>query len=164
MGMNLGIAIVGAWLMLSADNAPGEEQVRAVIERSLPFVMEEGERWIAEKKCVTCHQVPFMVWALNAAADRGIDLDRQKRNECGTWALTWKNMATKEDLEKGEQHTLARHSDPVAQLLLARGNRGESAKWPALFAERLAAGQQEGGSWRAGGRLSAQKTSAQVKH
>jgi squalene-hopene/tetraprenyl-beta-curcumene cyclase len=155
--MNLGIAIAGVWLMMAVGDAPSDEQACVAIEKSLPFVMAEGERWIAEKKCVTCHQVPFMVWALNAAAERGMELNRQKREECSSWAIEWKNMATKEDLEKGEEHTLARHSDPVAQLLLARGKGNTSATWPALFAERLATGQEEDGSWKAGGQLPLQK-------
>jgi squalene-hopene/tetraprenyl-beta-curcumene cyclase len=155
--MQLSISMVAVWLLLGADAAQTDRQVRAAIERSLPFVQAEGERWIAEKKCVTCHQVPFMVWALNAAAERGIELDRQKRDECGSWAIDWKNMATKEDLDQGEQHTLARHTDPVAQLLLARSKSDASAMWPELFAERLAAGQQDDGSWKAGGQLPSQK-------
>jgi hypothetical protein len=183
--MQLSVSFVAVSLLLGSDAAPKDGPVRAAIERSLPFVQAEGERWIAEKKCVTCHQVPFMVWALNAAADRGIELNRQKRNECGSWAIDWKNMATKEDLDQGEQYTLARHTDPVAQLLLARsqihrstdqstltlalsqreregasavsqGER-EQAMWPVLFAERLAAGQQDDGSWKAGGQLPSQK-------
>src|SRR5437764_888688 len=128
--MNLGVAIAGAWLLIGVGDAPSDEQVRAAVERSLPFVMAEGEKWIAEKKCVTCHQVPFMVWALNAAAERGIELDRPKREACGSWAVEWKNMATKEDLEQGEEHTLARHTDPVAQLLLGRGTASKSESWP----------------------------------
>ena len=68
-------------------------------------------------------------------------------------------MATKEDLEKGEGYTLARHNDPVAQLLLARSvkERESPAAWAKLFAGRLAAGQQEDGSWKAGGQLPSQK-------
>src|SRR5438876_5030797 len=112
--MNMSLVVIGAWVFVAVGDAPTEEQASAAVERSLPFVVAEGERWIAEKKCVTCHQVPFMVWALNAAAERGIELDRQKRDECSSWAVEWKNMATKEDLEQGERHTLARHTDPVA--------------------------------------------------
>jgi squalene-hopene/tetraprenyl-beta-curcumene cyclase len=100
-----------------------------------------------------------MVWSLNAAADRDIALDEQKRADCGFWAVDWKNMATKEDLEKGEGHTLARHNDPVAQLLLGSSakDRDLSARWVKLFAEQLTAGQQEDGSWKAGGQLPSQK-------
>src|SRR5262245_2315865 len=107
------IAFLLPCLALAAEPVAADEPVRAAIQRSLPFVQAEGDRWISEKKCVTCHQVPFMVWALNSAAERGIELDRQKRDECDAWARDWKNMASKEDLEKGEQHTLARSNDPV---------------------------------------------------
>src|SRR3954463_6021752 len=140
--MNLSVVIAGAALLVGAGDAPTEHAVRAAIERSLPFVQSEGERWIAEKKCVTCHQVPFMVWALNAAAGRGIELDASKRKECGSWAVEWKNMATKEDLEKGEQHTLARHTDPVAQLLLGRDSRYRT---PLTLA--LSQGEREQTTW-----------------
>ncbi len=162
--MNSYLAI--SCLLLAAGDAPTDQMVRATIERSLPFIQTEGQKWIDEKKCVTCHQVPFMVWSLNAAAERGIVLDEQKRADCNSWALDWKHMATKEDLEKGEEPTLARHNDPVAQLLLARSTKEgeESAAWVKLFAERLAAGQQEDGSWKAGGQLPGQKRSERETH
>jgi squalene-hopene/tetraprenyl-beta-curcumene cyclase len=162
--MHLSLLLIGS--LLAADSHPTDDQVRAVIERSLPFIQGEGQRWIDEKKCVTCHQVPFMVWSLNAAADRGIVLDREKLADCSTWATDWQHMATKEDLEKGEQQTLARHNDPVAQLLLGRSvrDRESSATWPALFAERLAAGQQDDGSWKAGGQLPGQKRPERETH
>jgi len=164
--MNLTFALVSCTLVLAADPPPTDDQVRSTIERSIPFVLAEGQRWIDEKKCVTCHQVPFMVWSLNAAADKGLAMDRQKMADCGEWATNWRNMATKEDLEKGEQPTLARHSDPVAQLLLGRSvrDRDTSAAWAALFAERLAAGQQDDGSWKAGGQLPGQKRPERETH
>jgi hypothetical protein len=157
--MSLALTIIGCGLLLGADPLAADEQVRAAIERSLPFIETEGQRWIEEKKCVTCHQVPFMVWSLNAAAERGIVHDGQRLADCSSWAMDWKNLATKEDLEKGEAHTLSRHHDPVTQLLLGRARReGDSSEsWPAMFAERLAAGQQDDGSWKAGGQLPAQK-------
>jgi antitoxin (DNA-binding transcriptional repressor) of toxin-antitoxin stability system len=157
--MHLSLAFLGCCGLLTFGQSPSDEAVRATIERSLPFIQAEGQRWIDEKKCVTCHQVPFMVWSLNAAAERGIILDEQQRADCAAWAIDWKNMATKEDLEKGEELTLARHNDPVAQLLLAQlaSGRAMNEKWPVMFAERLAAGQQEDGSWKAGGQLPSQK-------
>jgi hypothetical protein len=164
--MHLGSLIVTSWFLLAAGESPTDDAVRATIERSLPFIQAEGQRWMDEKKCVTCHQVPFMVWSLNAAADRGIVLDDEKRADCGAWAIDWKHMATKEDLEKGQEHTQARHNDPVAQLLLAwpANNREKAEKWSALFAERLAAGQQEDGSWKAGGQLPGQKRPERETH
>src|SRR5262245_41288222 len=151
------VALVAWSLLLAADQPPSDGEVRAAVERSLPFVQVEGQRWIDDKKCVTCHQVPFMVWALNAAADRGLAVDRQKLSDWRTWATDWKHMATKEQLEQGEQATLSKHHDSVAQMLLGRSMRDTAAAWPGLFAERLAAGQLEDGSWKAGGQLPSQK-------
>ncbi len=158
--MLLGTPLACCLALLAADAPPTDADVRGVVERSLPFVEGEGQRWIDEKKCVTCHQVPFMVWSLNAAADRGFAVDRQKLDEWQTWATDWQHMATKEQLEKGEEVTLSSHHDPVAQLLLGRRiQEGESAAatWPALFAKYLAAGQLDDGSWKAGGQLPSQK-------
>jgi len=157
--MHLDSLVVVSCLLLAADESPSDDAVRTTIERSLPFIQTEGQRWIDEKKCVTCHQVPFMVWSLNAAADRGIVLDEHRLADCSAWAINWKNMATKEDLEKGEQHTLARHNDPVAQLLLSRSakERASTEQWADMFADRLVAGQQDDGSWKAGGQLPSQK-------
>src|SRR6476620_198247 len=109
--MSFALTIIGCGLLLAADPPASDEQVRLTIERSLPFIEEEGQRWIDEKKCVTCHQVPFMVWSLNAAADRGFVVDRQKLDEWQTWATDWKHMATKEQLEKGDEVTLTNHHD-----------------------------------------------------
>jgi Prenyltransferase and squalene oxidase repeat len=151
--------LVGCGLLLAAGRLAAEDAVRATIERSLPFIEREGQRWIDEKKCVTCHQVPFMVWAQNAAADRGLALDRQKLADHRTWATDWQHMATKAQLEQGEELTLSGHPDAVAQLLLGRSatDRDDATKWPALFARCLATGQQDDGSWKPGGQLPDQK-------
>jgi squalene-hopene/tetraprenyl-beta-curcumene cyclase len=160
-------------LLLTAGDSPTDAAVRATIERSLPFIQREGQEWIDEKKCVTCHQAPFTVWSLNAAADRGIVLDEQRRADCGAWAIDWKHMATKEDLDKGEEHTLERHNDPAAQLMLGRSVKerdesdalgtgvalyalagdGLSADHPAITRGRqfLFERQQAAGSWKVEG-------------
>jgi hypothetical protein len=146
-------------LFFAADPASAADQVRATVQRSLPFIQAEGQRWIDDKKCVSCHQVPFMVWSLNAAADRGFEVDRQKLQECGVFATVWKNIVPKTLHDKGEQPGLAGQPDAVYQLLLGRSvqDRKAAASWPTLFAECLAAGQQDDGSWKAGGQLPGQK-------
>jgi hypothetical protein len=158
--MSLAPSIACSLLLLAADAPPTDGNVRAAVERSLPFIEAEGQRWIDEKKCVTCHQVPFMVWSVSAAESRGLAADCQKLDTWRAWAIDWQHMANKEQLEKGRRLTLENHPDAVAQLLLSRGtNQREAvaADWPALFAECLAAGQQPDGSWKAGGQLPGQK-------
>jgi squalene-hopene/tetraprenyl-beta-curcumene cyclase len=146
-------------LLFAADPAAAADQVRATVQRSLPFIQTEGQRWIDDKKCVSCHQVPFMVWALNAAADRGFDVEQQKRQDCGEFATDWKNIVPKTLHDKGERPGLAGQPDAVYQLLLGRSvqDRKAAASWPTLFVECLAAGQQVDGSWKAGGQLPSQK-------
>jgi squalene-hopene/tetraprenyl-beta-curcumene cyclase len=157
--MYLSLALIGSSLLVSAEPLPTDGQVRAIIDRAVPFILAEGQKWIDEKKCVTCHQVPFMVWSLNAAADRGIAVDRARLSDCGSWAVDWKNMATKAQLEKGDsKETLTQSPDAVSQLLLGRAVRELKAHdWIVTFTECLVAGQQADGSWKAGGQLPGQK-------
>jgi squalene-hopene/tetraprenyl-beta-curcumene cyclase len=165
--MDLCLATALATMLLGAGPAPTDDQVRMSIERSLPFLQTEGQRWIDEKKCVTCHQVPFMVWALNSAAERGFAVDRQKLQAWRDWATDWKHMANKQQLEEGGQKTLSAQHDSVAQLLLGRPAADRdptAAAWAAQFAECLAAGQLPDGSWKAGGQLPSQRRPERETH
>src|SRR5689334_10618213 len=66
--------------------------VRATIERSLPYIEKEGLAWMEAKKCDTCHHVTFMAWSLNAAADRGIGVDAAKLSEWNQWTRDWRSI------------------------------------------------------------------------
>lgn len=35
-----------------------------MIERGLKFVADEGLAWKQDRKCTSCHQIPFMIWSL----------------------------------------------------------------------------------------------------
>jgi hypothetical protein len=37
------------------------EEVRAAIQRSIPYIEEKGVWWIETKKCVSCHRVGTML-------------------------------------------------------------------------------------------------------
>ena len=47
---------------------------RALVERSLPFLREQGLAWIDKRDCTSCHQVPAMLWSWNLATAAGIVL------------------------------------------------------------------------------------------
>ncbi|GEM_PF-2196205 len=49
----------------------GEEL--AMVQRSLPFLKEQGLAWIADRQCASCHQIPAMLWSLNSAFPRWIE-------------------------------------------------------------------------------------------
>jgi hypothetical protein len=87
----LAVAVLGP----GADPAPvprespsvTPEQVRRAVERSLPFLEEEGVAWMADRRCNSCHTVTFQVWAHADAAARGLPVDRQKLGEWTRWSL-----------------------------------------------------------------------------
>jgi hypothetical protein len=66
---------------------PTVQQVRATIERSLPFIEKIGSEWMDKRNCNSCHVVTFQLWSHNAAALRGFDVNREKLAEWTQWAL-----------------------------------------------------------------------------
>jgi hypothetical protein len=67
--------------------APLVQQVRATVERSLPFIEKIGTEWMDQRNCNSCHVVTFQLWSHNAAASRGFQVNRQKLAEWTQWAL-----------------------------------------------------------------------------
>jgi squalene-hopene/tetraprenyl-beta-curcumene cyclase len=114
------------------------------------------------KKCDSCHQVPFMIWSLNAAADRGIAVDSARLNEWNEWARDWRSLRGRDKLAGfTEEKVLQGSVDEVAQLLLGRGATvaGRSPDDWLRYRNGLLAGQQPDGSWKPGGQLPGQKRS-----
>src|SRR3954453_2173909 len=75
-------------LALSAPAAePSAKDVRAAVERSLPFLEKSSTAWKADRKCVTCHQVPFTLWAHNEAKLHGLPVDAKKLDDLTAWAF-----------------------------------------------------------------------------
>src|SRR5881628_1617989 len=64
-------------------------EVRRAVERGLPFLEKSSAAWRSERKCVTCHQVPFAVWALTAGKERGFAVDTAKAADLTAWAFDW---------------------------------------------------------------------------
>jgi squalene-hopene/tetraprenyl-beta-curcumene cyclase len=121
-------------------------EVAASVERSLPVLEKEGVTWIEQKKCVTCHQVPFMLWSHQAAASRGLKLNQDGLKQWTEWSL-----------EKAETGAV----DGLAQLILAIGSYQPDLQ-PRLIplGEKLIKEQQPDGSWKSAGQLPAQKRPA----
>jgi len=148
-----------------ADEPAGETlDVRAVIERSIPYIEREGAAWIEERKCLSCHQVPFMVWSLNAAQRKGIEVDADKLMSLNEWAHDWKNLVAIERRDDAEElPTLRKENDTVAELLLIQSQRDVANRQSELmstYRTGLLAAQKEDGSWPPGGQLPSQKRPA----
>src|SRR5438309_2210624 len=75
------------------------KEVRASLEKSLPYLEASSAAWRTERKCVTCHQVPFTVWALTDAKGRGFAVDAGKLDDLTAWAFKFCTT----DENKGER-------------------------------------------------------------
>ena len=121
--------------------------VRRGIGRSLPFLEKSSAAWRADRKCVTCHQVPFAIWALNEAKGRGFAVDAGRLDDLTRWVFEF----CVKDENKGEK-TGGFHLT-MAFLTLSQGARTFRADVldAYKFFEPLFAKQQTAdGSWRKG--------------
>ena len=67
---------------------PSDATVRDSIVRSLPFLETAGTAWMEERGCMSCHHVPFMIWAHRAAQTKGVMVDTKKLADWDEWART----------------------------------------------------------------------------
>ncbi|MGC3968753.1 MAG: terpene cyclase/mutase family protein [Pirellulales bacterium] len=69
------------------QSAPSTKQLLASVERSLAFLEHDGVQWMRDKACITCHQVPAMLWSLHLAKNAGLKVDAAKLKLWNQWAL-----------------------------------------------------------------------------
>ncbi|MBS0210768.1 MAG: hypothetical protein JSS27_17640 [Planctomycetes bacterium] len=70
------------------DGSATPAQVRTAVEQSLPFIEREGLAWMQKNACISCHQVPSMVWATQSAHERGLPVDTAKLARWSEWATS----------------------------------------------------------------------------
>src|SRR6185503_7701895 len=73
-------------LLLSTLAVQDADRARAAVERSLPFLEREGLAWMEKRGCLSCHQVPFMLWAHDEARAKGVAVDAAKRANWTEWS------------------------------------------------------------------------------
>lgn len=153
---------------IAAEPAPSvSTSPKAIAARSLPFLQEKGQTWIDDRGCVSCHQVPSMLWGLHRAAQSGLQVDEKHLNETSKWAVDWKNWNQSGDKD-GLQKVAAANTATMAFLLLAlppelptkADSSTGSQPWADSFRALLLDHQQKDGSWKAGGQLPLSKRPA----
>lgn len=127
-----------------------ERQARAAAEKSLPFLEKSSAAWRADRKCVTCHQVPFTIWALNEGKAKGLPVDAAKLDDLTRWSFDF--CATNEN--KGEK-TGGFHLTSAFMILSQEraAPRDDALKAYALFETLFAKRQKPDGSWREGNQV-----------
>lgn len=144
-------------LALAADAAlpakpePTAAEARQAVTRSLGFLEQGGVAWIAERKCASCHQVPFMLWAHHEARQRGVAVDDQKLAEWTDWTM---NFCVESKTDKGMRN--GGGLETMAQMILGRPADVKPDRYMNLGG-LLAGMQKPDGSWPAGGQLPGQK-------
>ena len=160
--------------------------VKETVKRAIPYLERAGATWIEKRQCVSCHQVPFMLWSLAEAEMRGYRINRSSLRKWTAWSTEVQNFvkpAQKPDVKIAP--TLAANIDTLNALLLgipykppivadrssvkAANTRGSAkpdtvekrnpAAWREMFVEALVKNQQEQGGWKPCGQLPAQKRS-----
>src|SRR6476661_3009065 len=72
-----------------ANDPVTPEQARKAVERSLPFLKDEGVQWIRQRQCHSCHHVGFMIWSLNEAKRHGLKVDMEELTTASEWAVQY---------------------------------------------------------------------------
>ncbi|MEM8668945.1 MAG: prenyltransferase/squalene oxidase repeat-containing protein [Planctomycetota bacterium] len=130
----------------------------STIENSLKYVGESGVQWMEQLECVSCHQVPAMLWSFEAAKSYGIAIDDDKLNEWKTWStevVSFVKPSRKENIDV--EAAMEANIDTMVHLLLAIPATEPDAPWRMRFAKKLVEQQQPDGSWNACGQLPVQR-------
>lgn len=131
----------------------GTASIRQAVSRSLPYLQKEGVAWIEEYGCVSCHQVPVMLWGQYAARDRGFEIDGKALEKNSRWTL--------ERLHGPETET---NWDGMGPVILGRPQQGELRLQLEGLAVHIAEKQEADGSWSAQGQLPFQRRAEEETH
>ena len=142
------------------------DEVRKAIQRAIPYIEEEGNAWIQEKQCVSCHQIPYMHWALNFAKAKEFEVDEVGLAANNAWVGDWINLTDPNRRSNIlEKSTLAVENDAIAALLLGIPYRAldeePAPKWLETYQTSLVNSQRSDGSWLPRGQLPKQDRSFQ---
>jgi hypothetical protein len=122
-------------------------EVRAAVQRGLPFLEKSSSAWRSERKCVSCHQVPFAVWALTEGKARGFKVDAAKLDDLTAWAFDFCAIDQNKDGKTGGFHLTS------AFMILSQsgaGARADAVEVYPFFETMFAKRQKPDGSWREG--------------
>lgn len=107
------------WLPVRA----ADEEARPAIRKGLDFLAREGNKWMEEKSCNSCHHLPELLWTHREARRRGFAIDDKQFTEWQQWSADHEKD-TKPGVEQIAFSILAMpdapHADAVKTVLTSR--------------------------------------------
>jgi hypothetical protein len=119
------------------------------VDRALDYVLAKGEDWKTERKCVSCHMIPFTLWSLTEAEASGYKVPRDRFKDLTQWSLDDANRQSP-------------GAEGLALLILSRSATGRTQdedRYRLGYAKKLLEMQTGDGSWKPGGQTPQQKRS-----
>jgi hypothetical protein len=89
------------------------------VQRSLPYLEKEGQAWIKERNCNSCHVVSFMLWSHQEAMTVGVKVDATKFAEFADWSLNYA-LSARQWYKLSEQADKQLKADGVPEPTLAK--------------------------------------------
>jgi hypothetical protein len=144
-------------MILSMPQIAGAQQeeprsLKQSIELAIPFVQQNAQVWIDQKKCVSCHQIPFGLWSTQVAQNAGYEIDETLFQKQSKWALEFcdSNLNSKTMKRDGAG------TDTIYQILLS-GIAATEPDTTDSLAALLTTLQEPDGSFKPAGQLPTQK-------
>lgn len=86
-----------------------DDSVRKSVERSLPFLENEGVAWMQDRGCMSCHHVPFLIWTHRAAQSKEFNVDVEKLTSWEAWSI--KDSLEQRNLYRLQDYELSKVDD-----------------------------------------------------
>ncbi|MBC8437315.1 MAG: hypothetical protein H8D86_00505, partial [Planctomycetes bacterium] len=122
------------------------------IELAIPYIQQNAQVWIDQKKCVSCHQIPFGLWSTQLAKNAGYKTDEEVFQKQSKWALEFcDNNVNSKTMKRDGAGT-----DTIYQIILSGIAVAEPDTTDSL-ATLLTTLQEPDGSFKPAGQLPSQK-------
>lgn len=112
-------AILIAASACNSSDTISTADLRASIEKSLPFIDKEGTWWKIEKNCMSCHFISFVTWSQQGALARGISVDKAKLKEWTDWCEK-KSLEQRAWFKLTDQTLQALKAESIAEPILTK--------------------------------------------
>src|SRR5262245_56623413 len=123
-----GISAVG----FAADSDPAK-----TVPRALEYLVENGNGWMEDRNCASCHHSPQMVWALRETKAAGFPTDEKALKAAIDWTLSEKTTATTFPPPRSPERDLVSLAGTYIAMAFAGSESVPADWWAKLLADVL---------------------------